>query len=72
MPTLHDGPVGRAAVNAALLADLFSGWRAREVFVEFVAARLKEGPAGAFSFGRSRGVFEGACPALGLICEARR
>ena len=35
-------------------------------FVEFVGARPGEGPTGAFSFGRSRGVIEGVCAAAGL------
>jgi crossover junction endodeoxyribonuclease RuvC len=66
MPILRDGSAGRASVNAPLLADLLAQWHAQEIICEFVAARPKEGPTGAFSFGRSRGVIEGACAALGL------
>jgi crossover junction endodeoxyribonuclease RuvC len=66
MPTLGEGSGGRAAVNAPLVADLLARWHAREVFCEFVSARPKEGAVGAFSFGRSRCVIEGACAALGL------
>ena len=66
MPVLRDGSAGRASVNAPLLADLLVQWHAQEIICEFVAARPKEGPTGAFSFGRSRGVIEGACAALGL------
>jgi crossover junction endodeoxyribonuclease RuvC len=66
MPVLRDGSGGRAAVNAPLLAELLARWYAREVVCEFVAARPKEGAVGAFSFGRSRGVVEGACAVLGL------
>lgn len=66
MPALRDGFGGRAAVNASLLAGLLARWHAREVVCEFVSARPKEGAVGAFSFGRSRGVIEGACAALGL------
>jgi crossover junction endodeoxyribonuclease RuvC len=66
MPILRDGSAGRASVNAPLLAELLARWHAREVICEFVAARPGEGPTGAFSFGRCRGVIEGACAALGL------
>jgi crossover junction endodeoxyribonuclease RuvC len=66
MPVLHDGSGGRAAVNAPLLAAILTRWHARQVFCEFVAARPGEGAVGAFSFGRCRGVIEGAAAALGL------
>jgi crossover junction endodeoxyribonuclease RuvC len=66
MPILRDGSAGRASVNAPLRADLLAQWHAQEIICEFVAARPKEDPTGAFSFGRSRGVIEGACAALGL------
>ena len=66
MPVLRDGSGGRASVNAPLLAELLARWHAREVVCEFVSARPKEGAVGTFSFGRSRGVIEGACGALGL------
>jgi crossover junction endodeoxyribonuclease RuvC len=66
MPVLRDGSGGRAAVNAPLVAEQLARWHAREVVCEFVAARPKEGAVGAFSFGRSRGVVEGACAVLGL------
>jgi crossover junction endodeoxyribonuclease RuvC len=66
MPVLADGPAGRRNVNAPLLAELLARWHAREVICEFVSARPKEGAVGAFSFGRSRGLIEGACAALSL------
>jgi crossover junction endodeoxyribonuclease RuvC len=66
MPILRDGSAGRASVNAPLLADLLARWRAQEAICEFVAARPGEGPTGAFSFGRCRGVIKGACAALGF------
>ena len=66
MPVLRDGSGGRAAVNAPLLAVLLARWPAQTVFCEFVSARPGEGPTGAFSFGRSRGVIEGVCAVLGL------
>ena len=56
MPILRDGSAGRASVNAPLLAELLARWHAREVICEFVTARPGEGPTGAFSFGRCRGV----------------
>ncbi len=66
MPILRDGSAGRASVSAPLLADQMARWRAREVICEFVSARPGEGPTSSFCFGRSRGVIEGACAALGL------
>lgn len=66
MPALRDGSGGRVSVNAPLLAELLARWHAREVICEFVSARPKEGAVSAFSFGRSRGVIEGACGALAL------
>lgn len=66
MPCLCDGPAGRRAINAPLLAELVAKAHATEAFVEFVGARPGEGAVGAFSFGRARGVIEGVCAALGL------
>jgi crossover junction endodeoxyribonuclease RuvC len=66
MPILHDGPKGRASVNAPLLAEIIARWNARSAFVEFVGARPGEGAVGAFAFGRARGVIEGTCGALGV------
>ena len=66
MPVLLDGPSGRRAVNGPLLAEIVANSHASRAFVEFVGARPKEGPVGAFAFGRSRGVVEGVCAALGL------
>ena len=69
MPTLADGPAGRRAVNAALLASLIYESHARSAFVELVNAWPGEGAVGAFSFGRSRGVIEGALAAAGVPCR---
>lgn len=66
MPVLNDGPKGRPAVNAPLLADLVYRWRAGHAFVELVGARPGEGAVGAFAFGRSRGVVEGVLGACGV------
>lgn len=66
MPCLSDGPSGRRAVNAPLLAEIVARSHAGSAFVEFVGARPGEGPTGAFSFGRSRGVVEGVMGALGV------
>jgi crossover junction endodeoxyribonuclease RuvC len=49
-----------------LLADLIANSHATKAFVEFVGARPGEGAVGAFAFGRSRGVVEGALAALGV------
>ncbi len=66
MPTLRDGPAGRPSVNAPLLAAIVHQWQAACVFVEYVGAWPKEGPTGAFAFGRCRGVVEGVCAAACL------
>ena len=66
MPTLHDGPAGRATVNAPLLADLLARWHASRAYVELVNARPGEGAVGAFSFGRSRGLVEGVLAAFNV------
>jgi crossover junction endodeoxyribonuclease RuvC len=66
MPTLANGPSGRRTINAPLLASIMSKWHARIAYLEYVAARPGEGPVGAFSFGRSKGVIEGVCAALAI------
>ncbi|WP_442755874.1 hypothetical protein ACNHKD_04250 [Methylocystis sp. JAN1] len=66
MPVLNDGPKGRPAVNAPLLAELIYRWHASHAFVEMVGARPGEGAVGAFAFGRSRGVVEGVLGACGV------
>jgi crossover junction endodeoxyribonuclease RuvC len=66
MPILRDGPKSRPNVNAPLLAEIVYRWQAKQAFVEYVGARPGEGPTGAFSFGRSKGVIEGVCAAAGL------
>jgi len=66
MPVLADGPKGRPAVNAPLLAELVYRWHASRAFVEYVGARPGEGAVGAFAFGRSRGIVEGVLGACGV------
>ncbi len=66
MPILRDGPKGRPAVNAALLAEFVFKSHASEAFIEYVGARPGEGAVGAFAFGRSRGVVEGVLGAAGV------
>ncbi|NUJ81918.1 hypothetical protein HUN39_18195 [Methylocystis sp. FS] len=66
MPILRDGPANRPNVSAPLLASVVYRWQASQAFVEYVGARPKEGPTGAFAFGRSRGIIEGVCAAAGL------
>jgi crossover junction endodeoxyribonuclease RuvC len=68
MPVLQDGPAGRRAVNAPLLAELVYRFHAGHAFVEHVGARPGEGAVGAFAFGRSRGVVEGVLGACGVPC----
>jgi crossover junction endodeoxyribonuclease RuvC len=69
MPVLRDGPAGRRAVNAPLLASIVFASHATVAFVEHVSARPGEGAVGAFSFGRSRGVIEGVLAAAGIRCQ---
>jgi crossover junction endodeoxyribonuclease RuvC len=64
MPTLTNGPAGRRMINVPLLASIMSRWQI--AYLEYVAARPGEGAAGAFSFGRSKGVVEGVCAALAI------
>jgi crossover junction endodeoxyribonuclease RuvC len=66
MPVLADGPAGRRAVNAPLVAEIVFRAHASEAFIEFVGARPGEGAVGAFAFGRSRGVIEGVLGAAGI------
>jgi crossover junction endodeoxyribonuclease RuvC len=66
MPVLRDGPKGRPNVSAALLAGIIIKMQATMAYVEFVSARPGEGAVGAFAFGRSRGVIEGVCGAVGV------
>ena len=66
VPTLADGPGGRRTVNAPLLAEIIASAHADIAFVEHVGARPGEGAVGAFCFGRSKGIVEGICAALGL------
>jgi crossover junction endodeoxyribonuclease RuvC len=69
MPVLNDGPSGRRAVNAPLLAEIVFKSHATQAFVEFVGARSGEGAVGAFAFGRSRGVCEGVLGAAGIPAQ---
>jgi hypothetical protein len=67
MPTLNDGPRHRATINAPLLAAIVAGAPSvRIAYVELVGPRPGEGSAGAFSFGRARGVAEGVLAAAGV------
>ena len=53
MPVLQDGPKGRPAINAPLLAAVIFKSHADHAFVEGVGARPGEGAVGAFAFGRA-------------------
>jgi crossover junction endodeoxyribonuclease RuvC len=68
MPVLKDGPAGRRAVNAPLLAAIIFKSHADYAFVENVNARPGEGAVGGFAFGRARGVIEGVLAAAGVPC----
>ena len=68
MPVLKDGPAGRRAINAPLLAAIIFKSHADHAFVEYVSARPGEGAVGAFAFGRSRGAIEGVLAAAGIPC----
>jgi crossover junction endodeoxyribonuclease RuvC len=68
MPVLQDGPAGRRAVNAPLLASIIFKSHADHAFIESVNARPGEGAVGAFAFGRARGVIEGVLAAAGVPC----
>jgi crossover junction endodeoxyribonuclease RuvC len=69
MPVLNDGPAGRGAVNAPLLAEIVFKSHATQAFIEFVGARPGEGAVGAFAFGRSRGICEGVLGAAGIPAQ---
>jgi len=57
---------GRISTNAPLLAGILARSHADVVYCEFVAARPTDAKVAAFSFGRAKGVIEGACGALAL------
>jgi len=59
MPILRDGTNSRPTVNGPLLATILRKHHPVHAHIETVEARPNEGPAGAFSFGRSRGIIEG-------------
>ena len=66
LPVLCDGPKIRPAVNAALLARIVARAGASRAYVELVGPRPGEGSAGAFAFGRARGVVEGVLGAASV------
>jgi hypothetical protein len=55
MPTLDDGPKGRQAVKAALLAGNIAHASATQAYVEHVSPRPTNGAMQGFVFGRCRG-----------------
>jgi crossover junction endodeoxyribonuclease RuvC len=64
MPCLADGPKGRSAISAPLLADILAKTRAARAYVEHVGPG--EGALGGFAFGRCKGVIEGVLAAHGV------
>jgi crossover junction endodeoxyribonuclease RuvC len=69
MPTLADGAKGRLALNAPLVSAIVSQTCARQAFCELIGPRPTDGVAGAFGFGRSRGIIEGTLAAVGIPVE---
>jgi crossover junction endodeoxyribonuclease RuvC len=63
IPSLEE-KVGRPTTNAPLLAGIIAKVSPRIIFCEFVSAHPTDSRAGAFSFGRARGVIEGIAGAL--------
>lgn len=67
MPSvLGDGPKGRRAVSAALLADIINKSQATHAFCELVGPRNTDGVVQAWSFARTVGVIEGVLAAVGI------
>ncbi len=66
MPILHDGPKGRASVNAPLLAAIVRRWAPSQAFVEQIGPRPTDGHAAGFAFGRAKGCAEGVLATLGV------
>ena len=62
--SVHDMPVVDGKVDGALVARLVEQLRPDIAIIEQVGVRPKEGPVGAFGFGRSFGVVIGVVQAL--------
>src|SRR3569832_1924898 len=65
MPVYSAG-ASKRRVDAYALAALVRDIAPEQAFVELVGSRPGEGHAGAFAFGRSLGVLEGALAGLGV------
>jgi crossover junction endodeoxyribonuclease RuvC len=65
MPTTLESN-GRHAINAPLFSGVAAASHARVAYVELVTSRPTDSRVGSFSFGRSRGVCEGALGALSI------
>ncbi len=72
MPILADGAKSktkgkrRNSVSAPLLRDIIAQIGPTQAFLEDVHAQPRDGAAGAFGFGRSKGVIEGVLAGLGI------
>ena len=66
MPCLNDGPKGRPALNAPLLAAIVARAGATQAFVEWVGPRPTDGAVQAFAFGHAKGTVQGVCAAHGV------
>jgi crossover junction endodeoxyribonuclease RuvC len=69
MPILLDGAKGRRAVNPALFASIIYSTHAIRAYCELIGPRPTDGAAGAFGFGRTRGIIKGVLAAAGIPME---
>ena len=63
---MPDGPNGRRALNAPLLAQQLAETHATEAFIESIGPRPGGGVIQGFSFGRCKGLLEGVLAALSV------
>jgi crossover junction endodeoxyribonuclease RuvC len=66
MPVLRNGAGGKPLISAPLVVELLANARIVALTIESVNAMPGEGPVGAHTFGRGKGIFEGGCAALAI------
>lgn len=66
LPTLESGPASRPEINPALFAATVRRWAPDRAWVEHIGPRQGDRPAGAFSFGMSRGTVEAVLACCGV------
>lgn len=66
MPTLRQGGVVGRYIDAVALSGALAPFKSACAFLEAVNSRPGQGVASMFSFGRSMGIAEGVCAALGM------